>query len=433
MNQLDIEVYKKLPDALIPLFDFDKTPRINEIILMSCITGLSACMPNVFSYYTNKKQYTHIYTIILALSASDKRYMEVILPFLEKIDEYHYSFYENRFEEFNRLSIKEKLNAKKPDFTIKILPSDITTSSLIHLLKVNPDGMIMFETEAITIGKQLKQQASSFTNILLKCFANEGINKSTYTNGRLDRIKKPKLSILASGTLKHITQIVEDSEDGLFSRICFLKYSTYDLWSNINYNPPNQTTIEALDLIGDKMLRLNKILIENDNGIEIQFTEDQKNLFNSKLSIFHNTYLDTCPDLIPTIRRIGIIHVRICMIFTILRNLDLILENEDFYTNEKIKLDFECSDLDFENALEIVQYLLVHSESVLEEFRGLYNFKTAMEKNLYDSLPYEFTTALALENEFHNSVRTTKAYLNTWVQKKLTKRTAHGKYEKIVE
>ena len=86
-NLLPEVVYENLPDLLKELtIPFEGRER--DIILLSSIGVISACLPKVFGMYDRDKYYSNLYVLIIAPPASGKGVMNKSKKLIEGIHNY---------------------------------------------------------------------------------------------------------------------------------------------------------------------------------------------------------------------------------------------------------------------------------------------------------------------------------------------------------
>lgn len=79
----------KLPESLQQMLSLASTSEEKDILLMSTLAGVSACVPNVYFRYgpTGKKYYANLQAFILAASASGKGIANQALEMVRVVDE----------------------------------------------------------------------------------------------------------------------------------------------------------------------------------------------------------------------------------------------------------------------------------------------------------------------------------------------------------
>jgi hypothetical protein len=159
--------------------------------------------------------------------------------------------------------------------------------------------------------------------------------------------------------------------------MCYI-YAENDEWKDVFNSQNNDISI------AEKFKSLGQSLLENmpENEVEFSFADHQKELFkeyfNGKYKTF--SWLEEGNESI--VRRMGIIATRIAMVLTMIRNIGQINVDKLY-----------CSDDDFENALDIIDVLLKHTETALQfipKSNLNVRFKSNTTKNFFLDLPNEF-------------------------------------------
>ena len=132
-------------------------------------------------------------------------------------------------------------------------------------------------------------------------------------------------------------------------------------------------------------------------------------------------------DIVPSVRRMGLIFFRITMILTALR----IMETGDMYSN------LVCSDLDFDSTMEIVKAIIEHTKYVFAELCNIDSTmledKNLVRKKLLQILPEEFDrdTLFVTAASIGVSKRTAERYMAHYTQNGDVERKTYGLYTKV--
>lgn len=420
-------VYDNLPNALKNL-QLAPNNYVSDISLLSILTSIGSCLPNIYGFYNKEPQFPNLYSFIVAPPASNKSSIEIGLPIINRV---HDMLYQKSLTEIEvcKAVNKGSNSMTLPPIQIKVLPGATTASRLVNLLKENNHSLIVFETEADSLTNQLKSQYGQFSDILRKIFGNETVSKATMVNQRLDYVNNPKLAILLAGTSNQVNAIIKSVSDGLYSRFCFLNHQIYEKWKPAQFNEDTNNKKLEMEELESFLIHLHEVLHFRKNGIKITFTTEQTVLFNNELSKLHDIYLPDRPEILASIRRLGMIHCRLSLILTILRNQEILLSTQDFNEQTKFIKEIECTDIDFEISLDLVKILLNHALSVLDLYSTQKErFRSAQEKVMFYSLPPEFTTEQAIEDSNGFSESWVKKRLNIWESGRFIERVAHGRY-----
>ena len=215
MPYLPDEVFKKLPPILRnAVLEFpDKRER--DVFTTGALTVLSGLFHWVHGTYQRQKVYPNLYCFIVAPAGSGKGSMvyakELGRPF--------------HLSDNNRLLF---------------LPADISAAALYQELELNNGSGIIFETEADTMAESFRQEWGKYSDSLRKAFHHELISSKRRDTGRerssYIAIQTPKLSVALSGTKNQVRRIIQNTEDGLFSRFLFYTFRSEPEWKNSTDN-----------------------------------------------------------------------------------------------------------------------------------------------------------------------------------------------------
>jgi hypothetical protein len=158
-----------------------------------------------------------------------------------------------------------------------------------------------------------------------------------------------------AGTPLQLTKLIPTAENGLFSRFLFLKIEP-----RTEFNNPFKSISGELeshfDELGKSVLNWHDRQKERPDA-SFTLTPDQQSLFTQ---FFQKEKTDEAaggPELLGIVHRRALLVFRVSMILTAIRN---------FY-DLNFPETMQCSDTDFNNALEIVGALRMHSNSLLLE------------------------------------------------------------------
>jgi hypothetical protein len=259
-----------------------------------------------------------------------------------------------------------------------IIPGNISYAGILELLKNNGNKGLIFKTETDVINNVKNNEWGDYSSFLRKSFHHETEKYYRVTHKNHIHIKKPKLSVVLTGTFEQFINFFPSTENGLYSRFMCYIYAENDEWKDVFNSQNNDISI------AEKFKSLGQSLLENmpENEVEFSFADHQKELFkeyfNGKYKTF--SWLEEGNESI--VRRMGIIATRIAMVLTMIRNIGQINVDKLY-----------CSDDDFENALDIIDVLLKHTETALQfipKSNLNVRFKSNTTKNFFLDLPNEF-------------------------------------------
>lgn len=397
-----------LLNNLIKLF----SGRDKDIVLLSSLGVLSSCLPNVYGYYDGHKVYPNLYIVIIAPPASSKGEMNYSRLLIEQI---HDLLLESSRE-------KKCKNSKNPNqrVNLKILPANISSAEMYAYMNRSYDGVLIFESEADTLSKMFNIDWSNYSDILRKAFHHEAMSMARKGEALYLEVKEPKLSMVISGTPDQLKPLIISNQNGLYSR--FLIYSFNDItpFKNVFEKKTNNRKME-FEKAGIQILDLYKKLSKITTLIRFEFTKEQEVLFQKQFSSAQETLIkNQLDDLLPNMRRHGLILFRLCMIFTVLRNMD---------TLDGVKT-LICSDVDYQNAFKIIKQSL---KDLYENHSYMGDeFLPKQDEDLLFSVPNSFTRQELIEagNKLNIPVRTIDDKIKQWRKKKVIIKVSHGSFKR---
>lgn len=421
-EMFDDKVYELLPSVLKNLTD-NFEGRERDIVLISSLSVLSACLPNFYGMYDSDKVYPNLFSMIIAPAASGKGVMNKSRILIEKI---HARILELSIEK-QKACIEEKKKAKERDFEscpspeIKILPANISTSEMYSYLSKSQNGLLIIESEADTMGLMLNNDWSNYSDVLRKTFQHEPLSLSRKVENTFIEIKEPKLSLLLSGTPQQLKSLIKSKENGLFSRFIIYSFDEVSEFKTDLFlkktNDVNTVFKNEASIIFDFYGKLKELNYE----IEFFFTESQHTAFIAEFEKLQQTIINEhSHSFLSNLRRHGIICYRIAMILSALRNWDKMIEGKKLI----------CKNVDFILALRITKTLLKHSLVTFNSFDD--SFLSENDEQFLFSLPSTFTRAEAIQKGKTLGIpkRTVDDKLSQWKKKKIITPIKHGEYRR---
>ncbi len=358
-------VYEKLPDKLNDLTSLFDSKREKDLILLSSITVISSLFDNYYVKYDRDTLYSNLFLMVAAPPASSKGIIKhtrnIAVPFDEK-----------------EIEKSENSDDKKAKYRMFIIPGNISYAGILELMQNNGNKGLIFETETDVINNVKNNEWGDYSSLLRKAFHHETEKYYRTTEKKYLNINNPQLSIVLTGTLEQFVKFFPSTENGLYSRFMCYIFAENEEWKDVFDSQNNEISIE------DRFKSLGDYILENkpQNKIEFSFEEHQKELFKEFFNEKYNTFSWLEEGNESIVRRMGIIATRIAMVFTMIRNIGHISESKLF-----------CTDDDFENALDIVDVLLKHTEialALIPKSNLNVRFKSNKAREFFLSLPLEF-------------------------------------------
>jgi hypothetical protein len=384
--------------------------REKEIVLLSSLGVLSSCLPNIYGYYDGHVVYPNLYILIIAPAASLKGAMNYSRPLIEQI----HAFLLKKSKENSNSKVSNKRAI------IKLLPANTSSAEIYAYMNSSIDGVLIFESEADTLSKMFKNDWSNYSDILRKAFHHEAMTMARKGDNVFLEVREPKLSLVISGTPEQLKPLIISTENGLFSR--FLIYSFNDItpFKNV-FDKELNIRLKDFEIASNIILELYKKLSKRTTKILFEFTDEQEKSFFKEFSSLQNKMIDNQSDeLLPNMRRHGLIMFRICMIITVLRNMDSI-------NNEKVLI---CSEDDYQTGLKIIKQSL---NDLMENYINIGDGTLSkQDDDLLFSVKETFSRQELIESGKKQNipVRTIDDKIKQWRKKKVINKVGHGSFKR---
>ncbi len=420
-NQLPQAVFENLPEPLKVLTN-QFEGREKDIILLSLIGVVSACLPNVFGIYASRINYPNLNVFIIAPPASGKGVMNWSKKIIDPIHENIVRESKRKLVEYR--NSQDNVRTGEPKLELKVIPGNTSSSKIYDHLESAEDSLLIFETEADSLSNMLKQDWGDFSDLLRKSYHHETVSISRQAGDRHYEIKTPKLSIVISGTPNQVRPLIDSKENGLFSRFLYYCFDEVSGWKDVS---PSAQNINYDELFENESAKIKTLynLLKTIPKVEVKMNELQWSVFQERLIKADGIILSTNKlDFSPVIRRLGSMTFRIIMILTILRNQENVArENNVLY----------AVDEDINTSLELFKNLVDHSLNVFDKYDKKVMSLTMLERSLLCTLPDSFKRKEGLEIALSLGFaqRTFDDILKRWEAKKLILKVTTGNYQKI--
>ncbi|WDF63182.1 DUF3987 domain-containing protein [Flavobacterium sp. KACC 22763] len=415
-------VYKNLPRVLKNVTDIF-SGRERDIVLLSSLGVLSCSIPNVYGIYDGDKVYPNLFVLIIAPPASGKGVMNFSKILVQRIHSkiLEDSKLQNSICQAKKKKDKDKDFVECPQLELKIIPANISTSEMYSYLNVSKNGVLIIESEADTLSNMLKNDWSNYSDLLRKAFHHESISLSRQLDSRYIEIDEPKMSMIVSGTPDQLQPLIKSKGNGLFSRFLMYSFDEVSGFKNV-FAPQTHNYKEIFEKSGNVVYDLYGKMFQLKDELLFKLTDNQYKRFLKDFMFIHKDILENhSHDVISSLHRHGLIMFRLCMILTVLRNVEEISE----------KSELVCSNRDFITALKIIKVVLKHAiinHNSLND-GGL----SDQDEELLFSLNPSFTRkeAIKVGEELNIPQRTIDDKLKQWQKKKAIKKVEQGKYKRL--
>ena len=426
-------LYATIPEFLKEVIGPASSNEERDIMLLGTLTAFSACFPNLFGIYDERKVYSNLYLFVTAPASAGKGKLNQVKQLVAPIHKLHREQAKTLKQQFDselatyNMGKGKNENLEKPNKPperMLFIPANNSVTGVYQLISDNEGRGLMFETEGDTLAQAFKSDYGNYSDGFRKGFHHETISYYRRTDREYVDIEKPCLSTVLSGTPKQIATLVPNAENGLFSRFMFYYMNIKPVWKDVFAKRAKVGLEEYYEQLGSNFLGLYKTL-KNNPPIEVTLSGKQEQKFNSFFTALQTKYINLQPEeYIATVRRLGLIAFRIAMLFTALR----IMEDGDV---NKTK---ECEDVDFDNALAMIEVLVKHSSKVFNDLPMEPRAQKRMNKKerFLDALADKFTRQDYLNTADKLSIphKTAEGYITAFIKSVLVHRDSHGKYEK---
>ena len=362
-------IYNHLPDFLQRVTAKAASPEDKDLLLLGSLVVVSACLPNVYGNYDERRVYPNLFLFLTASASAGKGRLtlcrKLIYPIHKALREQYkvlYDTYKQGKAIYNSTK-KDQPTAdepQEPPMLALLMPANSSATAFFQILNDNNGTGLMFETEGDTLAQTFKSEHGNFSDGFRKAFHHETISYLRRKDREFVELENPRLSALLSGTPKQVSALIPNAENGLFSRFIFYFMNIKPVWKDVFANTGEQTLDLYFKDLGEYFYCFYNQLKQSQ---EMRFclTASQQQAFNDYFAQTQNQFLALYgDDYIATVRRLGLITFRIAMILTTLR---LITPSLSGRVGEGLLI---CADTDFNTALEMVKILVLHAARVFD-------------------------------------------------------------------
>lgn len=424
-------LFPELPEFLQKVVEVATSNEERDILLLGSLGAISACLPKVSGIYDGKRIFPNLFLFITAKASAGKGVLvhcrQLVNPIHKELREQAKSYkqrYKLEMAEYNNMKGKEEGLEKpaNPPEKMLFIPANNSSTGAYQLLDDSEGRGLIFETEGDTLAHAFKSDYGNYSDGLRKAFHHETISYYRRGDHEFVDIERPCLSTVLSGTPKQISALIPNAENGLFSRFIFYFMNIRPVWKNVFARQTDNGLDDYFEVLGNEFYELYKVNMREEPR-QFDLTVDQEEKFNQFFEQIQDKYMNLKGlDYMATIRRLGLIAYRICMIFSSLR----IMETGD--TTKKMI----CEERDFQASLSIVKVLVKHSSKVFEELpqEELKPMRMNKKEKFLYALPHTFNRRKYLEVAKAMSIpaKTAEGYITKFVESGLIHREAHDQY-----
>lgn len=417
------EIFQNLPEFLSEACALFKDKIERDVFLIGALGVLSGCFPNYYGIYDSDRMSCNLFVFVHGAASVGKgslkwsRYLaDDIHAYLKKIAAEEKLKYDSDLDEYNADKKRNKGTTSlpkpvEPARKLFLIPANSSAASIIATLNSNKGRGVIFSSEADTLSIALGNDWGNFTDVLRAAFHGEYVSMLRRTNNEFAEINNPQFAVVLSGTPKQIFALINDPENGLFSRFCYFEVVMIPYMKNVFESKISYDSYfkELGASIFETYLKLDSL---ENTPVYFMFTKSQEEDFLKEYELAHSAFYKNLGDQsIASVRRMAVIHYRIAMILSMLH----------FVGKEKeIPATIVCTDQDYENAKRIAKVLLEHARKLYKTFPVEYTNPFGLKGNclkFYQACPIEtpFTLddAMKIADSLNIKRDTAQGYLYT--------------------
>ena len=422
-------LYERLPEylkrALRPIDGNEE----RDIMLLGALTVLSSCLTRFYGIYDGKEIKPILYLFVTANASAGKGRLNLcrrlVLP-IHKAKRAQAKVMKDQYDldlaEYNTAKGDDKEKPVRPPEKMLFIPANSSATGALQLLSDNEGQGLIFESEGDTLSFMLRQDFGNYSDSFRKNFHHETISYYRRTDREYVDIESPCLATLLSGTPRQVNALIPSAENGLFSRFLFYYMNFDPVWKKVFGKERSLRIAEIYDGLGQEFFSFHKSL-QSAEPVEVVLSEAQVEHFYQHFSHTQIHYFSLFKeDYVASVRRMGLIFFRLTILLTALRMME----------TGKIEGKVQCSDLDYELAMEMIQVLIKHSIRI---YYGLPKEPrparmTNLKEKFLDSLPSDFDRRMYLNlgRELGIPEKTTDRYVARFVHTGLVERFDYNHY-----
>ena len=352
------DVCNLLPKLLYDVVRVAETPQEADVLILGSIVTLSACLPNIYGIYDGHSVFPNLFIFVAAMASGGKGRLPLCQNLVKPIEDSLKKQYKAEMEEYqqklNELDNDSKNNEqlKEPTERRLFIPANSSATAIYQALNENDQVGLIFETEGDTMANSFKSDYGNFSDGFRKAFHHERISYIRRKDHESVELDHPCLSAVLSGSPGQIFNLIQDTENGLFSRFIFYMIVRSIIWKNVFAN--NEDLGVYFEKLGHSFFDFYQTLQQSE-PIRFSLSPSQQKEFNAFFEQVQNEYYTLFGnDIVASVRRLGLIAFRIAMILTALRMMD----------GKDIAPVVVCDDTDFFIVITIIKVLLQHTAKI---------------------------------------------------------------------
>lgn len=424
-DPLPPSLFSLLPDPLQRLAAYFPVAHERDLLLLSMLPTMAAASPNTIFRYGKEWMHLNMYVCAVAEAAGGKGAAKTAKRTIDPLDE-----------------MLKAMGMGPPDENVNsglkcLIAGDTSAAAVKRSLRAANHGII-FETEIKAVAEAINSDWGGWRSVLLNSFQNEKISveraDADGTGVISFTIAHPALSIMMTGTPGSFEDIIQDSEDGAFSRFVFYRFEPDAAWVNQFTDEAEDATLETLvSEIAEEFKTMFIALREREKALVFKVKKADQIRINSagqaSLDLLKLSGAD--PNLAANIKRAAVVTIRIAALLTLYEHMHegraLSQEVKSLECNAQyVTIGLQIAFTLIEHALQLSDMLTVGSHKLREdkhEFLAQLPMGTFTLKNAYD-----IAKTMGYEKQ-----RTVRHWLTRFTQDAHLEHKEHGIYVKKVQ
>jgi len=358
----DEDVFPLLPKVLREPCSFWTRPHKRDVFLTAALGVLSGCMPNVHGYWgadVPGPLRPNLYTTFVAGAAGGKGAGNFARRLTTDVAERVRAASERAVEDWKARkedaeAAGEPFDEPRPPERTLYIPANVSNSHLLETLSGQGGRGIVFSSEIDTLANAMGQDWGRFDSFLRKAYHHEADGQGRRKDGVIT-VKDPSVSLVLGGTVRQFTNLINDPENGLYSRLCMYYFDASDRWQSQRPTRKGIERLERFDGIARRVSEVWQQLKGRPTSLKFELQDTHWKLFDEAFAPIYNDVLQAGHPLLGSnVKRGGMWAFRIAMVSSVLRAHD---ESANLRSLDTLT----ASDMDVHVGLELAKTYVQHA------------------------------------------------------------------------
>ncbi|MBD1207857.1 MAG: DUF3987 domain-containing protein [Ignavibacteria bacterium] len=444
--EIPLDVYALLPNTHRELCELFSDIHEKHVFLCGMLPTIASVLPNVEGAHADGFYSPDIFLAVVAgagqgkgKAAEAKGLAEAVDGLLRNQSEAARLDYEAREKALGK---GESMTEPPPPEECHIVPANASAIALIQSLHDNGGRAYLFETEIDSLlAADRNADWGNVSSILRGAFHHETVSvkrKTAYRGKTTLTINCPRLSVFLSGTPSQFTELMQSTENGLFSRFGVYFHNPPLKWRSHAPTKQSRGRKDAIKTQAEVLKSLYKALTGRNEAfppVLVELSDYQWALIDLAFSDMQNDFYneEQRPDLLPSARRGAIVAFRLAMQFAVIRWKDTHgLEAFKGLCKEE-NAEIEATNDDVECGIALGKLFTNHAHSLSSLLPRTTKAVSGMKPSVMrflELLPKAFDTNEAIDIAVKNNIakRTAERYIKSLTNSGNIKQIVQGKY-----